>query len=199
MTPAERPEYFPIELPEWPGVVLTVARTVDGRLYFPVRTMCGILGIDPPSQVTKLQTDEDFAALVRGLPMPTLKGTHEMLCLEWEGMGGWLTGIQSQRVRPEMRDNVRRFRRQVWIAANELLLGRREPTAQRSPVRGATRQDRLAELTSLVLQVENRLGAVEGHVFIPEHDGEPMGRDEARVTCPSCGFRFGVRLAPIVP
>lgn len=180
-------------------MVLTIARTADGGLHFPVRTMCGILGIAPSNQQSKLQTDDDFAALVRDLPIPTVKGTREMLCLEWEGMGGWLTGIQSQRVRPEMRANVRRFRRQMWSAANEILLGRREPTAQRPSVRGATRQDRLAELTSLVLQVENRLGAVEGMVFVPEHDDEPMGTGEASVTCPSCGFRFGVRLAPILP
>jgi hypothetical protein len=197
--PQARIDYFSLELPGWPGVVLIVARTADGRLFFPVKTMCGILGIDPWSQVVKLRGDQDFAPYVRDdLPMPTVKGTRATCCLDWDGMGGWLTGIQSQRVRSEMQANVRTFRKQAWAAANEILLGERSPAPVRPLVRGGSHDEDLREIRSLVLQVESRLGAVEGTVFVPERDDEPQqSTGEVPVTCPVCGAHYRVQVTTL--
>jgi hypothetical protein len=188
-------EYHQIELPAFPGVPLAAPLLVDeGRLYFPIGAVCLALDVDDKTQRVKLRRDYDEC--LAELRLPTVKGERPMLCIEFEALGAWVSTIQDLRVGEAQRERVRAFRKQVWRAASAILMGVHQPLTLPVP---EGRRGELAGLRSLALQTEERVERLERIVFVPEREDNPTDVGEARVTCPSCGFSFGVRLAPILP
>lgn len=173
-------QHHHVEPPGWPGVVLDVlvaSEEGEQKIYWPVRTICeDVLQINSNGQIERLRKDGDFEPFLRTLPMQTPKGLRDAIYIDFEALGGWLQNIQSQRVRPEMREHIRRFRREAWRAANEIIFGKNLPTPPELSTRSTTspvNEPRMrqhittADVYALTRHLEERMGQYERQRFAP--------------------------------
>lgn len=189
-------QHHRVEPPGWPGVVLDVivaSEAGEQKIYWPVRTICeDVLRISSNGQIERLRRDGDFAPLLRTFPMQTTKGLRDAIYLEFEALGGWLQNIQSQRVRPEMREHVKRFRREAWRAANEIIFGKNPPTRPEldapstASVIGAPRVRQhitTADVYALTRHLEERMGQYERQRFAPIAYVSESDEDGSGIVC----------------
>lgn len=96
------------------GEPITVALVGDTP-YIALRTFTDYLGLDWSSQRQRTERDEVLSGEVRPLVMTGADGKQrEMLCLPLGFLPGWLFGVSSSRVRPELRDKIMRYRRHCF-------------------------------------------------------------------------------------
>jgi hypothetical protein len=50
---------YPRTFREW-GISVTLVKGEDGAVYFPVRQLCGELGLDVDSQLVRMRADRDL-------------------------------------------------------------------------------------------------------------------------------------------
>lgn len=76
----------------------------QGEAYTPMRPIIDGMGLTYQGQVDKLKSR--FAKGVREIMIPTKGGDQTMLCLALRKLNGWLSSIQPNKVKPEIRDRV---------------------------------------------------------------------------------------------
>jgi len=200
----EQYTYHTIELPSFPQLLLPMARrTEDGLLFFPVKAVCLGLKLDYKTQREKVNTNSKFVPYREMVPFETTTGFRGMLCLEFEGLGQWLTGIQERRVGdPAQQENLSRFRRDVVRSVNEILAGLRK-TAERVPLLPSAQPSgdfSHADLRALVLFQEQRISEQERRtaqlqmaLFVNADDEDTQAPASAvniatrSARCPHCG------------
>ena len=100
--------------------ILVVLVEVDGQrqVYVPMRELCESLGLTWSSQYMRLKRDEELAdALISVLIMRTEAQQHyEVTCLQLEYLAGWLFTLTPSKVREDLRDKVKRYRRECFRA-----------------------------------------------------------------------------------
>jgi hypothetical protein len=129
---------------------LTAVKLADGDIYVPVRRLCDNLGLTWSSQYMRIQRDEvlsDSAKTV--LVTRTVKpgerggGAVETVCLPLDLIPGWLFGVQTSRVREEIRPKLIRYRREcfrvLWDAFKQDILPTL-PAPEMSPAEQALAQ-----------------------------------------------------------
>lgn len=83
----------------------------------PIRPICEALGIDYPSQFTKLKSDDFLRSTV---VLSTTVGADEkgrdMVCIPLEFVFGWLFTINPKNVNPEAREAVAKYRIECYRA-----------------------------------------------------------------------------------
>ncbi len=86
------------------------------QVYVPVRPLCEYLGLTWSSQYMRLKRDDVLAEAISSvLIMRTEVGQrYEVVCLQLEFLPGWLFGISASRVRPELQDKIKRYRRECY-------------------------------------------------------------------------------------
>lgn len=89
--------------------------TEDGMV--PIKPICDALGIDVDSQRKKIQEDEDLGSTA---VLSTAVGAdgkeREMCCLPHKFIYGWLFTINPKNVKPEAKENVRKYRMKCYKA-----------------------------------------------------------------------------------
>jgi hypothetical protein len=182
-------EYGEVLLPAFPHIgAIPVARDEEGRVWFPVRPMCEGLGIDNASQQTKIQNDDTYERWRRLVPFSTSRGKRDYLCVEFEGFGHWIGGIQETRANEESAAYIAAFRQAVWTGANRVLWSGK--TAAMVTGRGPTEPPRLgsAQASGPARAIGKRI--MEERVTYLEDAFAVMvnGSDtEHTATCPHCG------------
>jgi len=88
----------------------------DRQVYVPVRPISDYLGLAWSAQLQRMKRDE---VLAEGLTSVSMMNTevqqrYDVMCLQLELLPGWLFGINSSRVRPELQEKVRRYRRECY-------------------------------------------------------------------------------------
>lgn len=87
----------------------------NGEKLVPVKPICEALGIDYPSQFSKLKTDPILMSTVVLSPMVGADGKdREMFCLPLKYVFGWLFRIDSRNVKEESRDSVLQYQRMCY-------------------------------------------------------------------------------------
>jgi hypothetical protein len=192
-------------LPEWDNLDIPVL-IAEGGAYIPITHVCAILGgLDARSPRARIHRDRILKALALELPVRTPGGDQEMLRLERLGFGRWLNGIDLDRVRPDIADNILAFQWKVTLEASRILTGEAEPQEMpllsivpvskahiRAQARGMTVRDE--DVKTFLLALAARIGHIEltqreiqGFLFaLASGDG-----DEIRRRCPQCGYVFG--------
>lgn len=101
---------------------VTAVRVTDGSVYVPVRPICEKLGLNWPPQFQRIQRDPVLSEVSKGVIVTITPssidgrggGPQEMVCLPLEFINGWLFGIQTSRVRPELRDRIINYQRNCY-------------------------------------------------------------------------------------
>ena len=95
---------------QFQGDTLPAAKAENDTIYVPIRPLCDFLGLNFASQSKRIQRDEILSEVRGVVMMTTPSGDQPMVCLPIEYLNGWLFGIQSSRVKPELREKIREYK-----------------------------------------------------------------------------------------
>lgn len=103
---------------------LTAVRAGDGQVYVAIRQMCNALGIDQRSQRRRIQRNTILLDGYKGgVIMTPHRGRQRASLLRVDLVPLWLSGIETSRVREEIRPKLERFQREaakaLWEAFQE--------------------------------------------------------------------------------
>lgn len=89
------------------------------QIYVPLRPLCDFLGLDWSAQLQRTRRDEVLTEALSNVVITTTiegntKRRRELICLRLELLPGWLFGINSDRVKPERQDKLKRYRRECF-------------------------------------------------------------------------------------
>lgn len=89
-------------------------------VYVPIRPICDYLGVDWSGQRQRLQRDAVLSVEIRGVvvtptpPVSKFSNPQEMACLPLDFINGFLFGINANRVKPEIREQLVRYQRECY-------------------------------------------------------------------------------------
>jgi hypothetical protein len=92
---------------------IIAVRVQDGEIYVPLRSVCARLGIEAQAQTRRIRRDEVLAEGLRAVQVETRGGLQPLLCLELEAVPLWLAGIEPSRVREDLRERLKAYKR--WV------------------------------------------------------------------------------------
>ncbi len=92
---------------------LLAARTETSEIYLPVRPICTALGIHWAAQYRKIKADEVLLESTRTLRLQTRGGPQNLVCMDVEAIPMWLAGIEPSRVREDLRERLKSYKR--WV------------------------------------------------------------------------------------
>jgi len=79
----------------------------------PVRPLCTALGLGWSPQLRKIRADDVLAESTRNVRLQTRGGPQVMLCMDLEAIPLWLAGIEPSRVRADLRERLKAYKR--WV------------------------------------------------------------------------------------
>ncbi|NKQ35706.1 MAG: hypothetical protein HF973_08840 [Chloroflexi bacterium] len=89
------------------------------QVFVPVRPICDYLGIDWSAQYRRIDRDPVLSEVT--IPCVVVTATQgqpdqrrEMQCLPLDYLNGWLFGVNANRVKEEIRDNLIRYQRECY-------------------------------------------------------------------------------------
>lgn len=94
---------------------IDIIATEDGMV--PIKPICDALGIDYSRQLKKIKEEEDLSPVMGVTPTTGADGKrYDMCCLPHEFIYGWLFTINPKNVKPEAKENVRKYRMECYKA-----------------------------------------------------------------------------------
>jgi hypothetical protein len=109
----------------------------DERIYVPVKLLCDYMGLTWGSQYNRIRRDEVLNEGVFIMKIPSAGGEQDMLCLPLDLIPGWLFGITTRKLKPELQEKIARYRREcfrvLWNAFKHDVL----PATELAPAPGA--------------------------------------------------------------
>lgn len=101
------------------GKPLTVVTAADGRRLVAMRPICEAVGLQWESQYNRLRRNEVLASTISVMNMVAADGKErEQVCLPLEYLNGWLFGISTSRVKPEIRQRLEDYQRECYQVLN---------------------------------------------------------------------------------
>lgn len=89
----------------------------NGEKWVPVKPICDALGVDYPTQFTKLKNDPILSSIIGLNPMVGADGKdREMVTIPFRYVFGWLFRIDSRNVKEESREAVLKYQLQCYDA-----------------------------------------------------------------------------------
>ncbi len=92
---------------------ILAARTEASEIYLPIRPICAALGVSWTTQYRKVRADDVLMESVRTLRLQTRGGPQNLVCMDIESIPMWLAGIEPSRVRADLRDRLKSYKR--WV------------------------------------------------------------------------------------
>jgi hypothetical protein len=153
--------------------ITAVLVEINGRhqIYVPVRPISEYLGLAWSAQLRRMKRDE---VLAEGLTSVSIRDTqvqqrYDVMCLQLELLPGWLFGISPSRVRPDLQDKIKRYRREcyqvLWQAFQADVLALVDQDAiENAPVNASLIQIRemglaIARMAEQQIEIEQRLNS----------------------------------------
>jgi hypothetical protein len=167
-----------------------LVRLDDGTLiYVPVKPICDYLGVDWSSQRRRILRDEVLAEGMVIMTIPSSGGPQRVNCLPLDLLPGFLFGIESKRVRPELQEKIARYRREAFRILWEAFRPQVEPATDLAAPAGRSGAEIAYEIATAVqhlarqqMELERRIDTAgrwartaEGR--INEHDGRLVEHD----------------------
>jgi P22_AR N-terminal domain len=116
------------------GDNIPVAQVGEDELFVPLKPLAEFLGLDYSSQHRRVRSDSEmaeFCQLVR-MRVQASGQRQEMFCLPLKLIPAWLFGITTSKVKPELRDKLRLYRREVFDVLWNAFKGDILPAAQQT-------------------------------------------------------------------
>ena len=176
----------------------------SGEIYVPVRPICEYLGLSWGSQRNRIMRDDVLVGALRGVFITNTPGvgggTQEMLCLPIDLLPGFLFGVTTTRVKPELREKITRYRREcfrvLWEAFRPEILGAAELVPASEPSSAAIAYELATAVQHLARQqldfeqrldksarwakgIEDRVSALELQVSPQEHISDAQAAELA--------------------
>lgn len=154
----------------------------EEQVYVPLPPIVGALGLDWPGQRRRILRDDVLAEGMVMMSIPSAGGPQRVNCLPLNLLPGFLFGIDVGRVKPELQEKIRRYRREcfqvLWEAFRPQIV-RAEDLTPPAGVSGAQLAYEIAtavqHLARQQLELEERLNAagrwakgMEGRVEVVE-------------------------------
>lgn len=159
---------------------LIVVRLGDGRVGAVLRWFCLNLQLDSDAQLRRIRRTEEIADDLVDVRIQTEGGPQVMATLILHAVPFWLAGIDTNRVREELRPEIRRYKREVvdvlyaWaqtprisstaVVPSEPVLEPVRPTEDASLEDWREYHLRMAELLTWRIDVEQWRGTVESRL-----------------------------------
>lgn len=100
------------------------AVAVGRGVYFPLRALCEALGVAKQMQIKRLKEDSRFVQALRSIPIPTVKGLREAMCIRKQDVAAWLVTMDPARCAlASTRAELERFQAELFAAADRFLFG----------------------------------------------------------------------------
>lgn len=113
------------------AVLVEVEGQAEPVIYVPVRPLCDYLGLGWSAQRQRIMRDEALTEAVQGVVIMTTPsadgrggGAQTLLCLPLPKLYGWLFGVTVNKVRPELRDKLTRYRAECYDVLADAFHGR---------------------------------------------------------------------------
>lgn len=149
------------------GDELIAMRTDDGTIWVPIRHLCDALGVERTAQMRRIERDPVLNAELRNAPVTLPDGrTFEMACLPLKYVRGWLFGINTNRVKEEIRDKLIQYQREV-IEIIDRHFGRPIPADSLDETMMEAMRDnaiKQAQLWEALIAEQRRLRAAEAYL-----------------------------------
>lgn len=117
------------------GDELLAVKATDGQIYVSVRHLCDALGLERRSQVRRIERQHILAkGCRRGAIMTPRRGRQEAVVLRVDLVPLWLAGLETNKVKEEIRDKLERYQEEVskilWNAFQEGILNSEQPLSE---------------------------------------------------------------------
>jgi hypothetical protein len=175
------------EVVDFYGDPIPAVQAADETIYVPVRAISDNLGLDWPSQYKRLKRDEVLAEALRSVQIQTAdRGARAMVCLPLNLLPGWLFGLSESRVRADLQDKIKRYRRECFdVLWNAFKGGVVADSQALAPLSGAEMALEIAEAVAALarqqVELESRYNTMADYMrsFVREtrdHQRQTDGR-----------------------
>jgi hypothetical protein len=87
----------------------------ERRIYVPVRPICQYLGLSWAGQRERIMRDDVLAESIRSIRVTrTERGERDVLCLPLDFLPGWMFGVSTNRVKPELQERITLYKRECY-------------------------------------------------------------------------------------
>lgn len=93
-----------------------LATIQDNVVYTALKPICENIGLSWNAQFERIKRDEVLAEGVRMIRTPTKGGFQEVVCLPLTLLNGWLFGVDTNRVKAEIRETLITYKRECYQA-----------------------------------------------------------------------------------
>lgn len=98
---------------------ILVEKDGEKEVYVPIKPISDALGLDWSGQYQRIQRDAELSEVCELIGVTTIKserrrGRPEYLSVPLEFLAGWLFGVSTNRVKPELREKVRRYKLECY-------------------------------------------------------------------------------------
>ncbi len=148
---------------EFYGETLIALRDTQGTIWLPIRRLCEAIGVNLQGQLDRVERDPVLREETQSVSVTLTDGrVFEMSCLPLKYVRAWLFGINASRVRPQVRDKLIQYQREV-IEIIDRHFSRPVPTGMDERIMEAMRDNALqqAKLWEVMIDEQRRLRAAE--------------------------------------
>ena len=116
---------------EFYGSTFELYYTDERKLLLPLRNLCESLELDFSSQLRRIKDDEGLEDILYTVRAPVVQKNgaaqeREITCISLQRLPYWLGSVDTKRVKPELKEKVIRFKRQLadvaWAAFRSQIL-----------------------------------------------------------------------------
>ncbi len=161
------------------GESLIAVRDTNGTVWVPVRRLYEAIGVSFQGQLDRIERDPVLQEESQSVSVTLTDGrTYDMSCLPLKYVRAWLFGINANRVRPEIREKLVQYQREVIEIIDRHFARAADTTTLNERMMEAMRDNALqqAKLWEIMLAEQRRLRAAEE--FIQEVDDRVSDHDK---------------------
>lgn len=93
-----------------------LATIQDNVVYTALKPICENIGLSWNAQFERIKRDEVLAQGIRMIRTPTKGGFQEVVCLPLTLLNGWLFGVDTNRVKAQIKDKLITYKRECYQA-----------------------------------------------------------------------------------
>lgn len=160
------------------GDLLVAGLSDNGEPVVAVKPICRKLGLDWPSQYTRIKNDSVLNEGIVLMPVPSDGGEQEAFCLPIKYVNGWLFKIDSRRVNPEARERVIAYQKYCYEVLSQHFFGAAQDRAKPKSIESAVQRP---QFSPLVEKIEDVIAYLSDHQLRVLHVLQTLADHQGRI------------------